>query len=49
MNKPLKTDKKNSLNDLLEEAERKLKDENSTDKEKFILSYKAQSLREIIQ
>ena len=47
--KDLKNLQKNSLNDLLEEAERKLKDENSTDKEKFILSYKAQSLREIIQ
>lgn len=47
--KDLKNLQKNSLNDLLEEAERKLKDENSTDKEKFILSYKVQSLREIIQ
>ena len=47
--KDLKNLQKNSLNDLLEEAERKLKDGNSTDKEKFILSYKVQSLREIIQ
>ena len=47
--KDLKNLQKNSLNNLLEEAERKIKDENSTDKEKFVLSHKAQSLREIIQ
>tara|TARA_B100000123_G_C25534600_1_gene342498 strand:- start:5 stop:394 length:390 start_codon:yes stop_codon:yes gene_type:complete len=47
--KDLKNLQKNSLNNLLEEAERKIKDENSTDKEKFFLSHKVQSLREIIQ
>ena len=47
--KDLKNLQKNSINNLLEEAERKIKDENSTDKEKFILSHKVQSLREIIQ
>ena len=47
--KDLKNLQKNSVNNLLEEAERKIKDENSTDKEKFILSHKVQSLREIIQ
>ena len=47
--KDLKKLQKNSINDLLEEAERKIKDENSTDKEKFVLSHKVQSLREIIQ
>ena len=47
--KDLKNLQKNSLNNLLEEAEKKIKDENSTDKEKFVLSHKVQSLREIIQ
>ena len=47
--KDLKNLQKNSINNLLEEAERKIKDENSTDKEKFVLSHKVQSLREIIQ
>ena len=47
--KDLKNLQQNFINNLLEEAERKIKDENSTDKEKFILSHKVQSLREIIQ
>ena len=47
--KDLKNLQKNSINNLLEEAERKIKHENSTDKEKFVLSHKVQSLREIIQ
>ena len=47
--KDLKNLQKNSINNLLEEAERKIKDENSTDKEKFVSSHKVQSLREIIQ
>ena len=47
--KDLKNLQKNSINNLLEEAERKIKDENSSDKEKFVLSHKVQSLREIIQ
>ena len=47
--KDIKNLKKDSLNNLLEDAEKKLKNENSTDKEKFILSYKVETLREIIQ
>ncbi|MDC2986718.1 ATP synthase F1 subunit epsilon [Candidatus Pelagibacter bacterium] len=47
--KDLKNLQKNSLNNLLKEAERKIKDENFTDKDKFVLSHKVQSLREIIQ
>ncbi len=47
--KDIKNLKKNSLDNLLEDAEKKLKNENSTDKEKFILSYKVETLREIIQ
>jgi F-type H+-transporting ATPase subunit epsilon len=47
--KDLKNLQQNFINNLLEEAERKIKDENSTDKEKFVLSHKVQSLREIIQ
>ena len=47
--KDIKNLKKNSLNNLLEDAEKKLKNENSADKEKFILSYKVETLREIIQ
>ena len=31
---------KNLINNLMEQAEKKFKDENSTDKEKYILSYK---------
>ena len=46
--KDLKNLQKNSLNNLLEEAEKKIKDGNSTDKERFVLSHKVQSLREII-
>ena len=47
--KDLKNLQKNSINNLLEEAEKKIKDENFTDKERFVLSHKVQSLREIIQ
>ena len=47
--KDLKNLQQNFINNLLEEAKRKIKDENSTDKEKFVLSHKVQSLREIIQ
>ena len=47
--KDIKNLKKDSLNNLHEDAEKKLKNENSTDKEKFILSYKVETLREIIQ
>ena len=38
---------KNLINNLMEQAEKKFKDENSTDKEKYILSYKIDTLKEI--
>ena len=41
-------DKKN-IDNLLEDAEKKLEDKNSSDKEKYILSYKIDTLREINQ
>ena len=41
-------DKKN-IDNLLEDAEKKLEDKNSSDKEKYILSYKINTLKEINQ
>ena len=38
-----------SIEDLLNRAERKLSDENSTDKEKYISSYKISTLQELNQ
>ena len=38
---------KKSINNLIEQAEVKIKDSNSTDKEKYILSYKINTLKEI--
>ena len=38
--------KKSSINDLIEKEEKKLKDINLTDKEKYILSYKIDTLKE---
>ena len=35
------------VNNLLEQAEKKLQDKNSTDKEKYILSYQIDTLKEI--
>ena len=35
------------IRSLLEQAEKKLKDSNSTDKEKYIVSYKIETLKEI--
>ena len=35
------------ISNLLEQAEKKLKDSNSTDKEKYIVSYKIETLKEI--
>ena len=40
---------KNTINKLLEEAEKKLISNNLTDKEKYIVSYKIQALKEINQ
>tara|TARA_B100000963_G_scaffold357693_1_gene380507 strand:- start:888 stop:1277 length:390 start_codon:yes stop_codon:yes gene_type:complete len=45
--KDLKNFDKRLIENLLEEAERKLKDNNSTDKEKYIISYKIDTLKEI--
>ena len=45
----LKNLEKKSIIDLLEESEKKLKDNNFTDKEKYILSYKIDTLKEINQ
>ena len=43
----LKSFDKNSINNLLKQAEKKLKDNNLTDKEKYIVSYKIDTLKEI--
>ncbi len=40
---------KKSIDALLEEAEKKIKDINSSDKEKYIASYKIETLKEINQ
>ena len=45
----LKNLEKKSIIDLLEESEKKLKDNNFTDKEKYIISYKIDTLKEINQ
>tara|TARA_B100001057_G_scaffold497823_1_gene603020 strand:+ start:2324 stop:2710 length:387 start_codon:yes stop_codon:yes gene_type:complete len=45
--KNLKDLNTNSINNLIMEAEKKLKDSSSTDKEKYIVSYKINTLREI--
>ena len=39
----------NSIKDMLSQAEKKLVDDNSSDKEKYLLSYKISTLREISQ
>ena len=41
--------KQNSIDELLNQAEKKLNDEKSTDKEKYLLSYKINTLKEISQ
>ena len=45
--KNLKNLDKDSVENLLQEAEKKLKDTNSSDKEKYIVSYKIETLKEI--
>tara|TARA_B100001248_G_scaffold89936_1_gene66484 strand:- start:3517 stop:3906 length:390 start_codon:yes stop_codon:yes gene_type:complete len=40
---------KNLINNLISDAEQKLEDNNSTDKEKYILSYQINTLKEISQ
>ena len=47
--KNLKNFDKNLINNLIEETEKKLKDINSSDKDKYIISYKIDTLKEINQ
>ena len=47
--KNLKDFDKTSINNLIEDAEKKLQDINATDKEKYVASYKIDSLKEINQ
>ena len=45
----LKNLKQNSIADLLKQAENKLNENNSSDKEKYLLSYKISTLKDISQ
>jgi F-type H+-transporting ATPase subunit epsilon len=45
----LKNMKKNSINDLIDQAEKKLKDSSLSDKDKYVMSYKIDTLKEINQ
>ena len=47
--KDLENFDKENLNKLLDEAIKKLQDDNSNDKEKYIMSYKIETLRQINQ
>jgi F-type H+-transporting ATPase subunit epsilon len=47
--KDLKNMEKNSINDLIDQAEKKLKDSGLSDKDKYIISYKIDTLKEINQ
>ena len=47
--KDLKNFNKETINDLLDQAEKKLKDSNVSDKEKYTVSYKINTLKEINQ
>ena len=47
--KDLKNIEKNSINDLIDQAEKKLKDTGLSDKDKYIMSYKIDTLKEINQ
>ena len=47
--KDLKNVEKNSINDLIEQAEKKLKDSSLSDKDKYVISYKIDTLKEINQ
>tara|TARA_X000001036_G_C19921555_1_gene497834 strand:- start:1 stop:390 length:390 start_codon:yes stop_codon:yes gene_type:complete len=47
--KDLKELNQNSIEDLLHQAEKKLNESKSTDKEKYLLSYKINTLKEISQ
>ena len=47
--KDLKNMEKNSINDLIDQAEKNLKDSGLSDKDKYIISYKIDTLKEINQ
>ncbi|MDB2353404.1 ATP synthase F1 subunit epsilon [Candidatus Pelagibacter bacterium] len=47
--KDLENMEKNSINDLIEQAEKKLKDSDLSDKDKYVMSYKINTLKEINQ
>ena len=47
--KDLKNMEKNSINDLIDQAEKKLKDSGLSDKDKYVISYKIDTLKEINQ
>ena len=47
--KDLKNMEKNSINDLIDQAEKNLKDSDLSDKDKYIISYKIDTLKEINQ
>ena len=47
--KDLKHMEKNSINDLIDQAEKKLKDSDLSDKDKYVMSYKIDTLKEINQ
>jgi len=47
--KDLKNMEKNSINDLIDQAEKKLEDSNLSDKDKYVMSYKIATLKEINQ
>ena len=47
--KDLKNMEKNFINDLIDQAEKKLKDSGLSDKDKYVISYKIDTLKEINQ
>ena len=47
--KDLKNIKKNSINDLIDQTEKKLKDSSLSDKDRYVMSYKIDTLKEINQ
>ena len=47
--KDLNNMEKNSINDLIDQAEKKLKDSDLSDKDKYVISYKINTLKEINQ
>ena len=47
--KDLKNIEKNSINDLIEQAEKKLKGSSLSDKDKYVISYKIDTLKETNQ